>query len=73
MSDQIKKIVIEFEADLLTSVRAGAGDDKLISLGFNATQALKQLLHTQTDTDDIHAAVLEVGIKTNMARKAISA
>lgn len=71
MTDVIAEIICDFEADLLASVRAGAGDDKLITLGFTATQRLKVLLQDPTNSDDIHAAIVEVGQKTNMAREAI--
>ncbi len=69
MTDQLKKIVQEFEEDLLTGVRSGADEADLLRLRDNADDKLREIKAgaSADELEAIFAAAIEINTKLEMA------
>ena len=74
MTDEIRKIVLDFEADLISSVKCGAGELKLESHLDRAVDRLRKLKEGADSEllESIFNAFFEMKVKLEMAMKVIA-
>lgn len=76
MTETIASIVRDFEADLLASVQANAGEAKLQSLSdqaFDRLHAVKEEMRNSGQLEAFFDIALDIEAKLKMALKAIKA
>lgn len=74
MTDNLKTIALDFEAELLRGVRSGAGEAELASIrdcAFGRLRAVKEG-PSPPCLETIFDVAVEIGLKLDMAMKAIS-